>query len=629
MEGQLLDGRYHVIRALRAGGFGKTFIAEDTRRPGNPTCVVKQLKPASSDPIFLETARRLFQSEAESLEQLGHYDQIPRLLAFFEEDQEFYLVQEYIHGYPLTAELPTGSRWSEFQVVQFLHEVLGILEFVHSQGVIHRDVKPDNIIRRSADRKLFLVDFGAVKQVRSHAAALQEPALQTIAVGTPGYMPSEQGHGKPRPSSDIYALGMIGIQALTGINPNRLEDDLETGEVLWQQHVRVSPDLAAVLSKMVKCYFKERYTSAAEARSALEGLNHPAIALQRTAKLTYPPHQNGYRQANFQPRPAIAHQLGSGQVGGERQPSHPRATQPSQTLNQMQQRTIYQANRRNEASTRILLAGLTITTLVVSLGGIYASGVLEDFPNSPILSSKTVAEVAEKVKERVSEPTNSPARLEPISTPPITNPIPSPVLPPRNTGSAPIDIITDRSIPSIASSSAPESPRSASNGTAPTPEPTTAANPSPSPDTGSANPSPASAPEPIRPFELSLPAGYVYQQTGNSLAFTSSDGGFGGLVDVRSASEQLTSLQLEQQLKGDYESRFQEITWQHTSRKDDGRIGITWVGKDNSGNSLVATSYVEQHGNNVFMLSLFGINRAYGDYIGDAEAILNSYRPMP
>lgn len=274
MLGKLLDRRYQVIQVLGAGGFGKTYLAQDTRRPGNPTCVVKHLKPLNSDSSVLETARRLFSSEAETLEQLGNHDQIPRLLAYFEEDQEFYLVQEFIEGHTLTQELPLGQRWEESRVIGLLSEVLNVLEFVHAHGVIHRDVKPDNLIRRRADNKLVLVDFGAVKQIRTQFASTQ--GSHTITIGTPGYMSSEQALGHPRPSSDLYALGIIGIQALTGVMPVQIPEDLNTGEVLWQQLVSVSPRLAAVLTKLVRYHFKDRYQSATEALQALRLNAYPS-----------------------------------------------------------------------------------------------------------------------------------------------------------------------------------------------------------------------------------------------------------------------------------------------------------------------------------------------------------------
>lgn len=286
MIGKLLGGRYQIVEILGTGGFGQTYVAEDIHRPGHPKCVVKHLKPASSNSSFLENARRLFQSEAQTLEKLGNHDQIPRLLAYFEENEEFYLVQDFIQGHPLSAALQADRRWSEGKVYQMLREVLGILEYVHSQGVIHRDIKPNNLIRRQEDGKLVLVDFGSVKQawtqvVTAHgytktSFALGTPA--TIGIGTPGYMPTEQGRGRPRPNSDIYALGIIGIQALTGLSPMRFQEDIDTGEILWLDAAAdVNPALATVLSKMVRYHFKDRYQTASEVLQDLERIDLPEI----------------------------------------------------------------------------------------------------------------------------------------------------------------------------------------------------------------------------------------------------------------------------------------------------------------------------------------------------------------
>ena len=241
--GQLLSGRYQLIQPLGAGGMGQTFIAADTQRPGHPRCVVKQLCPPSDDPKFLATAQRLFAKEAEALEQLGHHDQIPQLLAYFEQDQAFYLVQEWIEGHPLKQEFVQGQRWSEAQVIGLLTEVLEILAFVHDQQVIHRDLKPENIMRRQQDSKLVLIDFGAVKEVRAQPHSESHLVRQTVAIGTPGYMPVEQLGGQPRPNSDLYALGKIGIQALTGVFPAQLPVD-EDGEVIWQPQAQVNPKLS-------------------------------------------------------------------------------------------------------------------------------------------------------------------------------------------------------------------------------------------------------------------------------------------------------------------------------------------------------------------------------------------------
>ncbi|MEO0770560.1 MAG: protein kinase [Cyanobacteria bacterium J06649_4] len=287
MDTHILSGRYQVRQSLASGGMGQTFIAEDTQLPGNPVCVVKQLKPATTDVSFIATAKRLFFSEAETLQKLGTHDQIPRLLAYFEEGSEFYLVQEYIEGNPLSKEILLGQRWSEPQVIQLLQDILEVLSFVHSQKVIHRDIKPDNIIRRDRDNKLVLIDFGAVKQIQSPQAnqlsslSMGTPS-GTVAIGTHGYMPLEQISGKPRMSSDLYAVGKIAIQALTGLLPTQLRED-EDGEIIWRDQATVSEGFATFLDKMVHDYHKLRYQTSQEALQALHQLTQNSSTSNNSA----------------------------------------------------------------------------------------------------------------------------------------------------------------------------------------------------------------------------------------------------------------------------------------------------------------------------------------------------------
>ncbi|MGH1393341.1 MAG: protein kinase domain-containing protein [Trichormus sp.] len=282
MLGNLLASRYQVLQVLGGGGFGQTYIALDTQRPGYPRCVVKHFRPVTHNPDFLETARRLFTTEAETLEQLGHHEQIPRLLAYFEEKQEFFLVQEYIEGNSLKPEITSGHRWTEEKVIFLLQQILNILKFIHSYKVIHRDIKPENIIRRLNDGKLVLIDFGAVKQVHTQMITVPGQTEMTVAIGTPGYMSIEQGRGKPQPNSDIYSLGVVCIQTLTGLHPREFQEDPETGEILWQYRATVSPALASVISKMVLNNWKQRYQSATEVLEALQQSFHPQAETQLT-----------------------------------------------------------------------------------------------------------------------------------------------------------------------------------------------------------------------------------------------------------------------------------------------------------------------------------------------------------
>ncbi|MEM7556854.1 MAG: FHA domain-containing serine/threonine-protein kinase [Cyanobacteria bacterium P01_A01_bin.84] len=277
MIGKLIAGHYKVLKTLGSGGFGQTYLVEDILLPEHSQCVLKHIKPHSTDKKVLETTRVLFEKEANTLDKLGSHNQIPKLLDYFEDNQEFYLIQEFIQGHPLSLELPRGLRWTESEIIEMLVELLSILEFIHSKGVIHRDIKPENIIRRKNDNKLVIIDFGAIKQIQSQTAINRAKGQQrvTITIGTPGYMPSEQIRRLPRVSSDIYALGMIAIQALTGLYPRELEDDRDTGEILWQHLTAIAPDFAAVLAKMTRYHFKERYRSASEALQALKPLINP------------------------------------------------------------------------------------------------------------------------------------------------------------------------------------------------------------------------------------------------------------------------------------------------------------------------------------------------------------------
>ena len=285
MVSQLLDGRYQIIEVIETGEFGQTYLAKDIRRPGEPQCFVKHLRPGTTEPKLINTTRRLFQKEAEVLEKLGQHDQIPQLFAYFEENEEFFLVESFVAGHSLSTEIVPGKPLTEEKVIALLKELLEILVFVHGQGVIHRDIKPANLIRRYSDNKLVLIDFGSVKEI--HIAQRQAPV--TVRIGTLEYMPIEQFQYNPQLNSDIYALGMIGIQAMTGLPAYDLPKlrDLKNsnkGEIVWRHLATCSQALADVLDNMVRYDFRERYQSAAEALADLRKIGDRSRA--RIPKLT-------------------------------------------------------------------------------------------------------------------------------------------------------------------------------------------------------------------------------------------------------------------------------------------------------------------------------------------------------
>ncbi len=282
MLAKILVGRYQIVKHLGGGGFGETFIARDTHLPGKPECVVKKLKTQSTDSLNLQIARRLFDTEAQVLHRLGNHNQIPQLLAYLEENQEFYLVQEFIVGHDLYQELTPGEKKDEQQVIALLIEILQILDFVHQQQVIHRDINPGNILRREEDNKLVLIDFGAVKQISTQIFNPQGTTKSTVVIGTPGYIPAEQAQGAPKFNSDIYALGIIGIQALTGLAPEELEKDEDTHEIIWRNQAEVSPELGHIVDMMVRYDFRQRFSSAAIVLESLRNLNKQKTKTSKT-----------------------------------------------------------------------------------------------------------------------------------------------------------------------------------------------------------------------------------------------------------------------------------------------------------------------------------------------------------
>lgn len=267
----LLRDRYRVVKALGQGGFGATFLAKDESLPGEPCCVIKQLRPTTTSAHLLSMARELFEREARTLGKIGNHPQVPMLLAYFEDQAQFYLVQEYISGWTLQQEVRKSGPFSEAGVKQFLSEILPLLQYIHSQQVIHRDIKPANLIRREQDKKLVLIDFGAVKnQVSPTVNNSEQTALTNFAIGTPGFAPPEQMALRPVYASDIYAVGVTCIYLLTGKSPKDLDYNPSTGEMMWQKYVHISNHLAEVLKKMLEASVRHRYQAAGDILRALD-----------------------------------------------------------------------------------------------------------------------------------------------------------------------------------------------------------------------------------------------------------------------------------------------------------------------------------------------------------------------
>ncbi len=267
----LLGDRYCATKIIGSGGFGRTFLAIDEQKPSKPKCVIKQFFPQAQGTDNAEKAKQLFDQEAVRLDDLGHHDQIPELKAFLTQDQRQYLVQEFIDGETLAQELrELPSGFNEEQIRQLLNDLLPVLEFIHAKQVIHRDIKPDNIIRRSRDSKLVLVDFGAAK-----FATITALARTGTTIGTVEYLAPEQNRGKAIFASDLYSLGVTCIHLMTKLSPFDLFDINEDAWV-WRQFLvnnPVSDNLGQILDKLIQNAVNRRYQSESE---ILQDLNLPS-----------------------------------------------------------------------------------------------------------------------------------------------------------------------------------------------------------------------------------------------------------------------------------------------------------------------------------------------------------------
>ncbi len=284
--GLTLEKRYRIVRELGYGGFGRTYLAEDLNRY-NEYCVLKEFAPQVQDPREVRKAEELFKREAGVLYKLQH-SQIPRFRELMRMNvgnrEALFLVQEYVEGQTYTDLLqshPQG-RFSEGEVVQLLRQILPVLEYIHSLGVVHRDVSPENLIQRSGDKLPILIDFGAVKQAATTIISQSTGRPMMTLLGKEGFAPQEQiQHGQAFPSSDLYSLGVTVLVLLTGKDPKALYDSSKAAWH-WRKHVNVSAGLGNLVDKMLAYRPRDRFQSAADVLQALNSANlnlsSPAVA---------------------------------------------------------------------------------------------------------------------------------------------------------------------------------------------------------------------------------------------------------------------------------------------------------------------------------------------------------------
>lgn len=435
---------YPIIRKIGEGGFGTTYLATNTLMPSQPYCVVKKLIPTTTDPQIQQLIQSRFKQEAITLENLGKESNgtIPSLYAYFVDREEYYLVQEYVDGQTLGERLHTQGLFTEAQVRQLLTDLLPILSYVHQRGIVHRDIKPDNIMLRQRDNKPMLIDFGAVKETMGTIMTPSGHTGKSIVIGTPGFMPVEQMSGRPMFASDIYALGLTVIYLLTRMIPTEFETDPHTGNLNWQSFApNISPQLAAILDKAIQPVSNYRYQNAQDMLQALTNSTPTQAQVGQPATPS---------KTLIVPSPIdVPTQLDSPQTQQYReQPNH------SQTG----------TNDRHNPMVATIVGAIIGGGLIV--GGLFLGKILggsdNSANNSPQVPSVPVANSTNNPTQNTSDPVaNSPTNSPQVPSVPVAN-SPSPPSTTNNSVTTPTSSTSQPNPPAETPSETPISPNTPS-----------------------------------------------------------------------------------------------------------------------------------------------------------------------
>ena len=439
-SGTVLQNRYLLISVLGQGGFGRTYLAEDQGR-FNEACALKELIPPQAGEFALEKSKELFQREASTLYQIKH-PQVPQFRATFAQDGRLFLVQDYVEGktyrellnerkaqtviQPSSASLGSPGQsnagvFSESEVRQLLLQLLPVLEHIHSKGIIHRDITPDNIILRSTDGIPVLIDFGVVKELATRILATNASAPLTT-VGKVGYAPSEQIQtGRAYPSSDLYSLAVTAIVLLTGKEPQALYDDhLQNWN--WRRWVNVSEDFANILNRMLNYRPGDRYQSAQEVMQVLQsGPSTPPLPIPG------PPPQRADSNVS---------QVATMAVGRPPEPNSPPQSPPPQSPGRGD-RVIPDPSSGSMLDNPWAVVGLGAALALLAGLGSWAlvSTLNKQNQNAQVSPSPTdtVPETPEPTATETLSPTPTPTVTPTVTPSPVTSPTPRPTPSPKPT----------------------------------------------------------------------------------------------------------------------------------------------------------------------------------------------------
>ena len=418
----LVNNRYRVVRELGKGGFGATFLVEDTQLPSGKRCVLKELMPIENNEETYTLIKQRFEREAVILEELGNVSlQIPSLYAYFGENSKFYLVQEYVEGETIAQRVMSQGVMTDAAVREWLSGLLPVLACVHEKRIIHRDIKPDNIILRSRDHKPVLIDFGAVRETMGTQINANGKSTQSIVIGTPGFMPSEQAAGRAVFGSDLYSLGLTAIYALTGKIPQELPTDPMTGDVMWRSYASsISAGLANVIDRAIAPGIHARFQTSAQMLDALLVTEMPA-GMPGTVMSSSPSGAQQTRPPMSEAQPTIVAAPGNYQQQPQyAQPQY--APQP-----QYAQQPVYVNQPAQDSKTWLIALGVGA---LVTLSGVGVMAIMKD-KAAPIASTPVqtapVSSAPAATSVTVNSSNASPDKVE------VRSPEPAPAPPTRTT----------------------------------------------------------------------------------------------------------------------------------------------------------------------------------------------------
>jgi serine/threonine protein kinase, bacterial len=405
----LVNNRYRVVRELGKGGFGATFLVEDTQLPSGKRFVLKELMPIENNEETYTLIKQRFEREAVILEELGNVSlQIPSLYAYFAENSRFYLVQEYVEGETLSQRVMEQGVMSDAAVKEWLSGILPVLACVHEKGIIHRDIKPENVILRSRDHKPVLIDFGAVRETMGTQINANGKSTQSIVIGTPGFMPSEQAAGRAVFGSDLYSLGLTAVYALTGKIPQELPTNPMTGDIQWRQYApSVSAGLASVIDRAIALGIQGRFQTSAQMLDALlvteapMGIPGTVVSMSPSGAYARPP--MGESQATI----VAAHPSQAGQP------------QYSQAISNTYPSQVSQPQSNGEWKKALITGGLIGVSIL--LGSVVMKAQIPGFmggSSSPEQSVKTASKEEDSNKKDSSEkPKEKPSEAPAVQPP--------------------------------------------------------------------------------------------------------------------------------------------------------------------------------------------------------------------